>query len=206
MVKRVHRKNIINGYAGWIKEMINNGWDPYLLTIEFNQLLGSQQIQLRQMTKDIGLIYSRLATEAVRKPTSPKWANLLPRGLFVPDLPVYKNDKRSTPDATVNDGLHFHGILAVSPLTRLKCPLDEHFADRNATYVGATEAVRTIHVRPITYNSGFVVDYALKAVKNGRFTYDDIIILPRALSEVGNANRRGAVSRVHAGLKISDAV
>jgi hypothetical protein len=183
-LNRVHRKNVINGYASWIKEMVDNGWDPYLLTIEFNQLPGSQHIRLRQMTKDIELICSRLATEAVRKPTSPKWAKLLPRGFFVPDLPVYKNDKQGTTDAIVNNGLHFHGVLAVSPRTRLKCTLDEHFADRIDTYVGATEAVRTINVRPITHNTGFTVDYAVKAVKNGRFANDDIIILPRALSEL----------------------
>ncbi len=41
-----------------------------------------------------------------------------------------------------------------------------------------------IHVTPITSNLGFVVDDAAKSFKRGWVSEDDIIILPRAISEL----------------------
>jgi len=44
--------------------------------------------------------------------------------------------------------------------------------------------VTRIHVTPITGNPGFVVDYAAKSPKMGLVSEEDIIILPRAISEL----------------------
>ena len=76
----------------------------------------------------------------------------------------------------------------------------DHVYDRNTTFqatAGPTFPeneqlyvkgnIHRIHVKPLTHREEFVVDYAGKAIKRKRFSNDDILILPKSLSEVSNA-------------------
>jgi hypothetical protein len=60
--------------------------------------------------------------------------------------------------------------------------LDAHFAEDHPNCI--SEKLTRIHVTPITGNPGFVVDYAAKSPKMGLVSEEDIIILPRAISEL----------------------
>ena len=71
------------------------------------------------MEREILRWYGRLATRTVRKPRSPQWAPLLPKGVFVPDFPVYKKSKQDLRDVFINDGLHMHGIGVANRLGRI---------------------------------------------------------------------------------------
>jgi hypothetical protein len=75
--------------------------------------------------------------------------------------------------------------MVVTTGGRLKEPLDQHFQENERLYVRGN--VLRIHVEPITDKEKFVVDYAGKAIKRKRFSNDDILILPKSVSEVSKA-------------------
>jgi hypothetical protein len=148
----------------------------------FRHIPGSDQERLRQMHKEIGIFYGKLASWMVRKPKSPKCAHLLPRGVFYPDGPCYKREKQALRDVTINDGLHFHGIILVPTKSRLKVPFLQHLRDKKRSY--GRGYMLMIHAAPNRDHHQFVADYAGKAVKRGRVSYDDVLVLPRTGKEL----------------------
>ena len=111
------RLALLDAYGDWLQEWLDQGWDGYLVTFLFNQLPGSRRAMVQQMHQHLeNRWYGRLATRTVRKPRSPVWAPYLPKGIFVPDLPVPKRSKQSLRDVSTNDGLHMHGIVSSQPL------------------------------------------------------------------------------------------
>jgi hypothetical protein len=166
----------------WTKEYVEFRWDSYFLTFMFRHIPGSDEKRIRQMHKEIGIFYGKLASWVVRKPTSPKCAHLLPRGVFYPDGPCYKREKQTLRDVTINDGLHFHGIIIVPTKSRLKVPFLQHLRDKKRSY--GRGYMLMIHAEPNKDHHRFVADYAGKAVKRGRVSYDDVLILPRTGKEL----------------------
>src|SRR5271157_5199384 len=77
----------------------------------FRQLPGPPAAQIGVMQDEIMRVYATLATRLVRKPSSPRWSRYLPKGIFVPDWPVYKHRKSLLSDVSINNGLHMHGIM-----------------------------------------------------------------------------------------------
>jgi hypothetical protein len=73
---------LIQEYGNWVQQQTDNGWDAYLFSFLFHQLPGSREAKIQQMNRDIERWYGRLATRSVRKPRSPHWAPLLPKGIF----------------------------------------------------------------------------------------------------------------------------
>ena len=123
-------------------------------------------------------LYNRLATRMVRKTRSETQAGLLPIGIFLPDLPVPKRrpDKKLTvADASINDGLHMHGIVLGNKWGRMKVRLDEHFEENKDQY--RTEIIRNIDVKPIVRNFEYVVGYALKGLIKRTASLDDLLVL-----------------------------
>jgi hypothetical protein len=149
----------------------------------FDHISGSSQEKIRLMHKEICKLYAKLASRVVRKPRSEKFAHLLPRGVFFPDIPGLKNSEQPLNDVTINDGVHFHGIIVIPQNSRLKAPLDEHLREKKRMYLRRTKISR-IHVQQIVSDELFVTDYAGKAVKRGRFSDDEILILPRTIKEL----------------------
>jgi hypothetical protein len=166
----------------WITEYLASDWEVYHAVFMFHHIPGSPQEKMRQMHKDISSVYGTLASRVVRKPTSAKFAHLLPKAVFFPDVPCLKREKQPLRDVKVNDGIHVHGIILVPRKNRLKGPLDEHFHQKKKVYVRGN--IARIHLRPITSEELFVVDYAGKAIKRRRFSYDDILILPKTSNEL----------------------
>jgi hypothetical protein len=134
--------------------------------------------------------YGRLATRTVRKTRSPVWAPLLPKGIFVPDLPVPKRVKQDIRDVSTNDGLHMHGVVVANRWGRLRDTLDVHFEENLGTYL--TKKLRHVDVQRITGRAEYVTEYALKSLKRPTFSEDDILVLPRTLSELSERNRFAA--------------
>jgi hypothetical protein len=179
---------VIQACSTWVADLMAQGWDAYLATFTFDEIPGSMHARVAQMHRDVTAVYSRLATRMVRKPRSAKWAPLLPRGLFAPDLPVPK--RRTTPvqEPPTNDGLHFQGVFVANRWGRLVDPLDFHFKQKQATYV--TGKLRPIDVRRIDGNPEYVTEYALKGLK--RFDTDHLLVLPRCLGELPVKIRGGS--------------
>jgi hypothetical protein len=173
-----HLKSLIQGHAQWIQSYLDKGWDGYLFTLTFNDLPGRKDTKVIQMHREVTRLYGRLATRMIRKPRSSKWADLLPIGIFIPDMPVPKSRKgqQSTiADVSINDGLHMHGIVLGNRGGRIRVPLDQYFEENAGKYVNGK--IRNIDVQRITHEPGHVVDYALKSLSKRTASNDDILVL-----------------------------
>jgi hypothetical protein len=174
----------IDAYGRWVHAQIDQGWDAYIFTFEFNQLPGPHQEKMRLMGEYLHRWYGRLATRTVRYPRSPQWSPFLPRAIFLPDYPVFNHSKKTLMQVTINDGLHYQGpVLATRVGTRLQDTLDVHFKQHGPTYF--TKELHHINVKPVTHDPEFVVDYCMKALKR-RCSPDEILIFPRTVSELSS--------------------
>jgi hypothetical protein len=179
---------LIRHYGAWVKEHLDEGWDGYFFCFLFQHLPGSLKTKTQLMEREVLRWYGRLATRIVRKPRSPSWAPLLPKGIFVPDLPVFKKSKQDLRDVVINDGLHMHGIVVANRLGRISEPLDVHFERNLEKYL--TGNLRNIDIKPITRTAGYVTEYGMKALKRPIFSMDQVLVLPRTLGELPDRNPR----------------
>jgi hypothetical protein len=173
---------IVQAYGSWIQQHVDLGWDAYFITFMFENISGSSEVKVQQMQEEITKFYEKLATRAVRKPRSEKWVHLLPKGVFFPDVPGYKKSFSHIKDISINDGIHFHGIMVATPECRLKEPLHLHLMRKRKLYTGGK--LYRIDAEPITSDAPFVTDYGGKAVKRRRFSNDHVLLLPRTVAEL----------------------
>ena len=183
----VAHEELLDAYSDWIRFYVDEGWEAFLLTFMFRQLPGAPAAQLAVMQDEITRVYATLATRVVRKPRSPRWSQYLPRGIFVPDRPVYKRRKMPLRDVSINNGLHMHGIMVAQPFigsgtTRLRERLDHHFMRNIHLYLN--DRLLHLHIEPITHRPGYATRYAMKALKLPAFDFDQVLILPRSLREL----------------------
>ena len=177
---------LVRLYGTWIKKYLDTGtWEGYLFTIMFKHLTRLPE-PIEQMHQELITLYSKIVIQAVRNPKRPTWADRLPRGLFVPDSFLGYNKMKSR-DLLLNDGLHMHGIMIVPKKSRLKYPLDVLIERNKDFYYG--NKIQDIDIRLIGNNSVYVTEYAGKSVQKGRFSADDILILPRTVDELPRRKR-----------------
>jgi hypothetical protein len=166
----------------WMEEYVDLEWTPYHMVFMFRHIPGSEQEKIRQMHKDIASFYGKLASWVVRDPKSPKCAHLLPRAVFFPDVPYSTRLTQGLSEVKINDGLHFHGIILVPTRSRLKVPFLEHLREKKRIY--SRRNVLRYYAEPIWDHHRFVADYGGKAIKRGRLSYDDVLVLPRTGKEL----------------------
>jgi hypothetical protein len=182
-------KTYTESYGRWVEEHIEDSWSAYLLTFMFNQMSGSpKNIADRQLT-EIHLIYSWALTRCVRNPRSASNAEKLPKWIAAPDLPVAKSTKSSLKDVTLNEGVHAHAIALIHPDSRSGLSFEELFVNHMGE-LRSRGSVQRIDVQPITRDPVGVTRYALKAVENGRLSWDAILVLPRSRSELAPRGER----------------
>ena len=184
------RLDLIHGYQDWIQGYVDRDWDPYEISFMYRPLPGGRQSILEQMKREIYRVNSRLVTRFDRDPRSEAGFNRLPRMMVFPDLPVYKRKKRSLTDVSINDGLHYGGIALTPPISRFSTTLDAYFDEHEKESVNQT--LDRIHVEPIISDADYVTDYLAKSIKRGTVSQDDIVILPRAISEMPAQDRRSS--------------
>jgi hypothetical protein len=180
----------IQAYAGMIDDRVAAGWKPFLLTFMFEQIVGSPCCRTEVMRKEVERVYATVLTRIVRHPRSEWHAWKNPIWIGGPDFPVPKHERQDKRDVIPNDGQHVHAVALMPPVSRLRQPLDDHFDDEQTRYV--RDPLFRIHTRRITHNPRYVGDYVLKSFKRARADVDDLIILPRALTEL---TRPGAIKR-----------
>jgi hypothetical protein len=173
----------VDGYSQLITDRICDGWTCHFVTILFSQLPGPQKAIMHRMTDEVLRIYNTLLTRVHRNPKGMATEDLmLLVGAF--DLPVYKRDRSSAPAVFCNGGLHYHALLLLPPWSRLKGSLTEHFEAKSDMYAESSGSAR-VHVKPVSKNHDYLVDYVFKTVLKGRLSYDDaVLVLPRAKSEL----------------------
>jgi len=202
---------IVQAYGGWVQDQLNQGWEGYLLTFMFHWIPGSIETKIVQMQQEITRLYGKLATKAVRKPGTPRWAPFLPMGVFFPDVLGLNGSKRRLPELVINDGLHVHGIVLANRWARLKEPLDLHFQQNRRYY--RSKKVHHLHIVPITHEAEYTTDYGGKAIKWGRISEEHILVLPKALSELPGRTtgpvpdpRDRALKAIQSSLNVSEEV
>jgi hypothetical protein len=171
-------QRIIDGWTQMIQGFVDQGWDAYLVSVLFHQLAGSRKTKIIQMQQEIKRVYNRLGTRMFRNTWSPKWAEYLPIGIFVPDLPVPKSrkgEKSTILDVSINDGQHMGGIILANKWGRIQSDLGGHFSKEKHLY--ETGKIRSIGMKPITYGLPSVVDYTFKSLKRRTSTMDDVLVL-----------------------------
>jgi hypothetical protein len=187
-------QRLLQGYGQMVHNHIELGWHGYFLSFMFSHIPGSDASRLQEMKKHLGLFYGRLAKASVPKASSPEWSEFLPKVILAPDLPVPKHSKVNLRDVTINDGLHWHGLILVNPLApKLRESLDLHINGTLPKYL--VGSIREIDIKPITSTPEYVTGYGLKSLKNG-FSTDEIVIFPRTVSELptkGSVPRKGPV-------------
>jgi hypothetical protein len=57
-------------------------------------------------------------------PRLPRWDDLLPKAVFVPDVPGANSNGPAVRDIAVNNDLHMYGIILVPNINRLQESLD----------------------------------------------------------------------------------
>lgn len=182
------RLQMISGYDSWVSEYVKANWQPYFVTFMFKNISGKSATKIKVMTGEVSRVYATLLPNVVRKPTSPSWKEYCPRFIGCPDLPVAKREKELVRNLNVNGGLHFNGCLLLPPVEkcRLGTSLRKHFERNQEWYYRDDHALDRIHVKYIT--DGTMIDYGLKHIKRGTVSYDDILILPRAITELPSAH------------------
>jgi hypothetical protein len=181
---------LVDAYGELLRQQWEAGWDVYLFTFVFKQIPGPRDAKLAQMFQEITKVFGRLVTRTVRKPRSPRWAAILPRGVFVADRPVPKGCNRKLDERQVlpNDGLHVHGLVAGNRLGRISGPLDKHFREHRDEYL--IDHIEEIDVQPITHKPAYVGEYGAKGLKRRSFSSDDVLVLPKGLDELPSKTPR----------------
>jgi hypothetical protein len=87
-------------------------------------------------------------------------------------------------DITINDGLHYHGIVLIRIDTRLKVGLDMYINQNYQHFVKPGGPLRKIHIEPIDRTPAKAVDYVLKAIEWRIPDSNQMLILPKAVSEL----------------------
>jgi hypothetical protein len=164
--------NLIQAYGSWIDHHINIGFQAYFITFMFSPLQGSDQTRLLEMKKRLGWFYGRLAKASVPKPKNRRWKGLLPKAVLAPDFPVFKHSKQRIKEVTINNGLHWHGLVLMHEFApNISEPLDVHIRKNLDKYL--VKGLRQIDVKPITHEPGYVTDYALRMGPVGIRKSDD---------------------------------
>jgi hypothetical protein len=180
----INKRDVVAGYGDLVRSRIDLGWSASLMSFMFRALPGGPAAVVQQMRREIEHVFTKFLTRVTRRPCSPASADRLPVLIASPDLPVFKREKRPLHDIAVNNGLHAHGILLLPPVSRLRVPAGEHFRENQSAYADPRSMLDRIDVRAIDSNPEVVTDYALKALKSGRVDLDDLILLPRSVSEL----------------------
>jgi len=167
------------GFSRMITDRVRDGWSCSLVTFMFNRIPGNTQAVLSRMRDEIQRVYCKLVTRVHRKPRTAA-PGCLPLFLCCGDI--------GAADDHLNGGLHFHALVHLPPLSRLNEPLPDHLTRHDRLYAGADTLIKRVHAVAVTHDHAYVFDYAFKAIKKGRLSYEDaVLILPRAKSEVGGA-------------------
>src|SRR4051794_36559779 len=144
-------EDLIARYDQLLREKMQ-GRDAYFINFMFNPLPGRTQSQIEQMRQEVSRMHDILTRHIVRKPKSDNWRHLRPIFIGCPDLPVAKHHRSERlQDVKINDGLHvnvdalipsypcvLHPGMSENSLvqkqSRLRMPLDEHFAQNERLY------------------------------------------------------------------------
>ena len=186
-------------YAAWIEQILEarrDGqiWNGYIVTFMFHHIPGPFDHKCSVMENEIERVYATLVRHVVHDSRSPSQRKKLPILYAFPDYPRKKMDPFRWEDVTINDGLHYHGIILIPIDTRLKMGLDMFINEEKneKTYrhlVKFGGPLRRIHIKPVDRTPRKVAGYAFKSIEWRIPDSNRMLILPKALSELPDKRR-----------------
>lgn len=179
----ITKQELIQAYGDWIIQEVQDGRMVHYINLMFDQLKGGSNAIITQMHSVIeNVFYPELCGQLDRHPRRQGRHLFSPHVVLVPDLPTFKYTPNTTRPVTLNKGLHYNGLISISPRSRLRGnSLMNHFAHYRQLF--ARLGFREIHAVAITNDPHELMDYSMKTIKQGRATFDNAIILPRSWNE-----------------------
>ena len=186
---RDYRLKLKYDYGAWIEQILKGKfdgqiWNGYIVTFMFNHIPGTYDHKCSIMENAIERVYATLVRHVVHDPRSQSERRKLPRLYAFPDYPRRKMEPFRWEDITINDGLHYHGIVLIRIDTRLKVGLDTYVNQNYRHFVKSGGPLRRIHIEPIDRTPAKAVDYVLKAIEWRIPDSNQMLILPKAVSEL----------------------
>ena len=176
----------IKGCTEWMREWVLKGWKFYYVNFMFEPLHVPTAELVPKMRRGIYKFYGRFCTEFAHNGRAKSEQERMPRFWLFPDLPVRKNKGNSLRDVTINGGLHFNGPMLIPPVSRFQeCPI-KHLEENQTRY--ARHGIELIYLMAGGDIPG-LSDYAAKTIKNHRADEEDIIVLPRSVTELPDKKR-----------------
>ncbi len=171
----------ITACTQWAYKLVLSGWKLYYVNFMFEPFRGPPAAIIPKMRRGIHKFYGRFCTEFVHDGRATSEQEHMPRFWLFPDLPVHKNDRNSLREVTINGGLHYNGPLLIRPVSRfLECPI-KYLVENQGTY--ARHGIERIHIK-VGGDIAGLADYAAKNIKYDRTNEEDIIVLPRSVTEL----------------------
>jgi hypothetical protein len=189
-ISRQCRFKLQSTYSNWVHEILNGVWNKKLwngfqVTFMFNHIPGSFERKCLVMENEIDRVFRTLVPQVERSPRSPAGSKRVPILIAFPDYSQQRIKFADILDVTINDGLHFHGVVLVHTESRLKIGLDIHMKDHADRYVQPSGALRRIYIQPIDdATAKTAVGYGFKALEWRIPDTDRIFIRPRTVSEL----------------------
>ena len=186
---RDYRLKLKYDYGAWIEQILKGKfdgqiWNGYIVTFMFNHIPGTYDHKCSIMENAIERVYATLVRHVVHDPRSQSERRKLPRLYAFPDYPRRKMEPFRWEDITINDGLHYHGIVLIRIDTRLKVGLDMYVNQNYRHFVKSGGPLRRIHIEPIDRTPAKAVDYVLKAIEWRIPDSNQMLILPKAVGEL----------------------
>ena len=185
---RRRKTDLVKGYVEWVCKLQETcGYDLYFLTFLFNQIPLTGELRRNTMQKEICEYYKMHLPACERRPWSRRGQLNVPRLIAYPDLPVPKTIKICIADARLNDGLHIHAIEAIPITARLwkRNQLLTDLIDKDgAKYISNLRFMRQIYCEILDFSREKYTNYLFKSYLRGYHTEDDVLILPKSISEI----------------------
>jgi hypothetical protein len=189
---------LVDAYAQWMDLMKSDGAKLYYVNFMFERFSGLRSEVVHKMKHLIERFYSHYVTQFTHHPLAPGEQKRLPQFWLYPDLPVSKKHKgkTKTQKIEINSGLHFNGAMIIrSPLrgeTKIR-GIKRHIRENQKSY--AKNGIARIHVTKIRRDYSRLSDYALKTISANRCDENDILILPKARSELISVPNTSPIER-----------
>jgi hypothetical protein len=167
---RDYRLKLKYDYAAWADVVLKghyegNLWKGYLFSFMFNHINGPIEHKYAVMENAIERTYATLVRYVVHDARSKSQRRKLPILYAFPDYPTQQGFAFDLKDVTVNNGLHYHGILLIRTDTKMQTDLKAFFKENKKHFVKVGGPIRRIHIKPINRKPLATASYALKSIE-----------------------------------------
>jgi hypothetical protein len=176
-------KMLNTGCTLWLEQLVARGNEPFYINFMFHPIHGPPSRIVHQMKTAIcDGFYPTFCTRFARNPLARSQQKYLPKMILAPDRPVFKHKKLSRADVTINQGLHYNGLMLVPKVSRCRENAADLIANNHDHY--RKDGIDRIDVTPIDRNPARITDYTFKTVNRLKASSDDVILLPRTVREM----------------------